>query len=321
LAVDQTDAEGRVHCPGCGARFLLLPKPLVQDESWLDEELARPTPAAPPLHQITAQQVREAEHFAEAGTRFVRPDRPPDPRWTFLTGVLTFPWYFTTLGVWAGMSFGLSLTLLLGQLTAILLASGASATVVVAGSAFMGLAWAFVLTASYCAACCRPVIEETAAGADVITAWPGVNFREWTAEVWLPGWCVLLAAALGWGVLYLFELTNWTYAVAAAVVVFPLLLLSALETGSALVPYSPLVWRSLLFVCWAWGGFYAVTLAVTLPATMALQAGYPEHPWLTATAAGPALAALFLIESRLLGRLAWRIEQWANRRAEQEADG
>jgi hypothetical protein len=94
--------------------------------------------------------------------------------------------------------------------------------------------------------------------------------------------------------------------------------LSALESGSAFMPYSRLIWRSLVNLCWAWLLFYGLTIGVGLALGKALELAYSRAPWLALLAAGPALATLVLIYARLLGRLAWRIEQWVATRADDD---
>jgi hypothetical protein len=93
----------------------------------------------------------------------------------------------------------------------------------------------------------------------------------------------------------------------SSLVLFPILLLSALECESFFVPLSPRVWGTLGRFAGTWLAFYIVSTlllaAWLVPTSFAVQAA----PYASVLLAAPALAAVMLIYARLLGRLAWRI--------------
>ena len=87
---------------------------------------------------------------------------------------------------------------------------------------------------------------------------------------------------------------------------YPIFLLSSLEANSVFVPLSLPILRSLISCWWGWLTFYALAALLGGSWLGLLLAGLPSFPFLTALACGPLLAAVLLIVSRLLGRLAWR---------------
>jgi hypothetical protein len=101
-------------------------------------------------------------------------------------------------------------------------------------------------------------------------------------------------------------------------VLYPVMLLSALESGSPAVPYSPHIFRSLKTVWWAWLALYlqsGVLFAVWLWLTVEF---FPDQPFGTLAIAAPALAAITLIYARLLGRLVWCAKRASEMSPEEE---
>ena len=90
------------------------------------------------------------------------------------------------------------------------------------------------------------------------------------------------------------------------VLLFPVLLLSAMESDSYLVPISPPVLRSLGSNPGAWFGFYIVSgILLAAASAVAIEGLKYFSPGLLL--AGPLLGAVGLIYCRLLGRLAWKV--------------
>jgi hypothetical protein len=152
------------------------------------------------------------------------------------------------------------------------------------------------------------ILRDTSYGGEAVEDWPNVLALEGLGE-WMYVLSGLLLAALP-GVLAA-PLWNWlgisrALAVALTVpVLFPVLLLSMLETDSPANPFSPSVWKSVWYGWLAWAEFYVVTLA-----TAALGAAFLIYlrrrgGWATeAVATGVVVTAAWMIYCRLLGRLA-----------------
>lgn len=318
-------AEGpRAVCSACGAQYDLDGGRAATDgDAFWDQELAdshQPRPEEPLAEPAPPSQPQEAQWYEHSAQRFVRSTPPPPPRWTFASGVFTFPFHRATVGAWGAMSVLLALVLAIGRTVWVLVFLGMGA-IVLSASLMIALAWLFVLAGGHAAACFRLVVEETAAGAEVVEGWPTANFRDWAVEIAPP--LVVVGASLlpGGAATYLFELPGWEATFVTAMVAFPLFYLSALESGSWLMPYSRMVWRSTGLLAWAWALFYGLTIGVGLLLAEAFAAAAERGMYLGLLAGGPLLAAYLLIYARLLGRLAWRIERWVeNQAGEEECD-
>ena len=242
-----------------------------------------------------------------------RDDPDPPPRWTFFSDVFNFPWQSGTLMRWVFLAIGctaLSLTWA-GAATLFLEASQSRSRAGFVGLGFLMLPtiWITFWSISYAAACCLPVITETAAGSRRIAEWPDPSFREWMVELIYLVYQAALVGAISYGITLLLRHTagaHWAVGPAAAVVLFPIVLLSSLEADSPWVPITWPVFRSLFQIAWAWLTFYALAGALWAGYLAAVAYGALRAPFLTAFATGPVLAAVLLISARLLGRLAWR---------------
>ncbi len=259
-----------------------------------------------------------------APTSFVAPqaivDRielPEAPRWTFFSGVFGFPWSRGMFARWAGISIGL---LIVGFVAAILLGTvgdnGLGRETVLATGAW-GLLVFFTLlwSLSYAAGLMLVVVRETAEGADTMNESPDIDWRDWVFQFVYMLEIAAQAVAAGWAVRWLLKLTlpDSPAAVVGLVgvsfLMFPVLLLSALESGSALAPFSAPIVRSLVRLGWAWGLFFLLTGALVAPiAGVAVLAVTPYY-WLGCLATGPLVAAYLIIYARLVGRLGWLITE------------
>jgi hypothetical protein len=259
-----------------------------------------------------------------APTSFVAPraiverlEVPDPPRWTFFSSVFGFPWSRGVLPRWAGISSGL---LVAGGTLAIVLGNVASEglgkeTVLAAGALSLLVFFALLWSLSYAASCLLVIVRETAEGADQMSESPDIDWRDWIFQLVYMAEILAQSIALGWFARWLLNLAlpgTAAPAIGLAVVTFvafPVFLLSALESGSALLPFSAPILRSLFRLSWAWGLFYLLTGALLIPVTM--LAAHIATPYATLGWLGPAplLAAYLLIYARLLGRLGWLITE------------
>jgi positive regulator of sigma E activity len=90
---------------------------------------------------------------------------------------------------------------------------------------------------------------------------------------------------------------------------FPLFLLSSMEADTMLVPYSPVMLRSLLKTPAGWCIVYFETLVLLVVVAMLLAVGVIFFPLATVVLAAPLLATAMFIQAKLYGRLAWHIGQ------------
>lgn len=292
-------------CPDCGTTTI-VPRP--------DPNARKNT--APDLvagkYDVGAQQVK-----APPPRRIVQPEAIENrrevaelPRWTFFSGVFTFPWRREALARWVYLSAGMIVTELLAAFITSLLASGDKMLVVGAGFAGLALLWFSVWTYSFASACFLAIVEDTANGADEVTEWPSGDWRDWLFPLVQVIFVQMIAGAIGYLVTLVLGaagITTWLPVPVATFFLFPFLLLSMLETNSVLNPFSPPIMKSLFTFWWGWLLYY-VLAAVPIVLWLAVAAGSILFVGALAAAVivGPVQAAVVLIEARLLGRLAWR---------------
>lgn len=309
----------RIKCPDCEG-----PVPVPARETVLQEKRSRHAAAihrrGGESYRLTAPPADDRRRRSNAYSRLwqaqgeVRTELPPPaPRWTFFTGVFGFPWRPDNVSRWMWLSLGF---LAVGWvLCAALYVAGRAAGYFGVVLAFfaMPLIWLSVWSFSYAAACGMAILQDTAAGNDRVTEWPEPNWREWAVQLFYVAFVLLVTAVLAYAAgraALLLDGPFWTSCLAVAFLLFPLLLLSALETGSVFLPVSGPVLRSLLRLWRAWPVFYGLTAALwsawAAAVVVSLQSlgGAVTVLW-----AAPVLTAVLFISARLMGRLAWSIAQ------------
>jgi len=276
------------------------PSPPLEDD---EEFYAAGKPVEPPaVPDLVEKYTRAAEQKRVSTAE----EPPPPPRWPLLSGILTFPFYPSSLAAWMGISIGLMVTgwffmvwfgpgLILGMWSARLF----GLPTCVAGA----------LTFGYAASCCLITIEETSNGWNAFEVSPGMEWKEW---IWNLAHFIVLglqSAMVGLVVqqiCLLMKFSNsWLPMVAGAYAVFPLVLLGALAAEGAWFPLAiGTILRSLVPLWWAWGLFYLEISAMAVGWTLLIKTGLVRAPWIVPLYAAPLLAAAILIYARLTGRLA-----------------
>ncbi|HEY2882250.1 MAG TPA: hypothetical protein VGJ15_07440, partial [Pirellulales bacterium] len=90
-------------------------------------------------------------------------------------------------------------------------------------------------------------------------------------------------------------------------VVFPIVLLSALEADSIIWPVSGAILSSLVRCWYAWLGFYLIVGGLHAAYEWGIYQLYDRSQLAAALVSGPLMATLAFIDARLLGRLTWLI--------------
>ena len=165
--------------------------------------------------------------------------------------------------------------------------------------AWIGVASAYGLT----------ILRETSHGCDAIESWPNVLMLEGLGGAVCMVNAIILCLLPGLLAAPLWHWLGTARPLMTAVgvpVLFPLFLLSMLETNSPTSPLSLPVWSSLWWAWRAWALFYLLTfgvaaMAVALPVAATVYAGRAVGVVVT----GVVIAAAWMIYCRLLGRLAW----------------
>ena len=230
-------------------------------------------------------------------------------------------------GVWAFFGYRSTVTYcLLLSLAACLITVLIRSAVALMGGGGIAQFWALVCFAFLAiltpaalfglAACCVAVVADSANGADEISRWPNIDFLEWLPDSFyvingmffggMPG------LALYW-LLGLVGAPTWLGTLAALIPVlmlFPVALLSMLENGSLLNPFSGPVWDSLTTARRYWKVFFAqaalLALVGWLGCLLLVQGGQ-----LTVFFASAWLVVAVMLYCRLLGRLAWVCQEAA----------
>ncbi len=253
-------------------------------------------------------------------TRPILEEPPPDylavpPKraslgWAFTNNVFTFPWTQCAVVQWIFASIGLIAAGELGLLAFMGLMSGSQPGVLMAGSLGLGAFWATLLSLSYLAASLFDITVNAAYNSDKAHDWPNADWRE---RIWyLLRVCFLLALAgvPAFGIAQLSSLAGnffWPAFAAVEFVLFPVLLLSALEADSLFWPVSEPILGSLLRVGYGWGVFYLLSALLLAGCLLLTVVTFRSLTLLCPLVAGPVLAAAIFIYARLLGRLTWLI--------------
>ena len=233
---------------------------------------------------------------------------PPPPRWTFFSGVFTFPWQGFNIGRWGGMTFGLSMTGCAFIFTLDLLGflhgkmSNSAVMGVPAALVTIGLA---LITCSFCAASVLAAIQDTADGHDEVQETSMPDWDQWTFTFISMFSLAAAAGAIGLP-LSLIEPIGPAAFLISTLIFFPILLLSAMETDSFFMPYSPPVLSTLRRYWHGWLLFYLLTTMMLLAWCIAFGFVFIVAPYAAMILSGPVLGAMMLIYARWLGRLAWR---------------
>jgi hypothetical protein len=259
---------------------------------------AQPVAPAPGQIQLDEIEFRDDERYKPA----------PPPRWTFFSGVFTYPWRPQSMLPWVTLSIGIACCGITALLVLAGLYSGSQGGTLMAG--FLGLAWIWlaILAGSYAAACLFAVTETTAYNFDEPYDWPEPDWRERFFHFLWVGWCLGLPVALVVTPASLVAESMQDRLLIVAVstaILFPVFLLSTLETNS-LSPLSGPVWSSLGREAAAWIIFYLLSGSIVGGSGFATIELY-KHWGMLVVLLAPLWAASVLIYARLLGRLAWRI--------------
>lgn len=300
------DERYQIRCPDCHE---LIDVPAKKDIPAPPRRTLKTEPIGVYVAGTAHARPQLETSYLEVQAEIRREADDPPPRWTFFSGVFSFPWSEGVLPRWGFLAVGYTaLLLLLAWIASMASQVSGYAGVTIAFLALPAI-WIGLWTFSYSAACCLPVLTDTAAGMNRITNWPDPVWKEWMADLIYAAFIAALAIAVGYGVGKLSDLLGggfWIACVATSFLLFPVFLLSSLEADSAFVPLSGPILRSLVSLWWGWLLFYLFSAMLVGGSSALPLIGARSFPWLAAFFAGPLTAAVLLILARLLGRLAWR---------------
>ncbi len=248
------------------------------------------------------------DYLANARERGLLREEPlqPIPKWTFFSGVFTFPWWRGNIGRWIGMTVGLAITGQLVLAAVLEILGGLGLGGIGMPILMMLLAAMSLVTFMFCSACFLAAVDDTADGHDEPQEATFPPLDQWLFSFFGVAGIWLMSGALG----YPFSLVPAVGPAAILVssfVLFPILLLSAMECDSFFLPWSPNVWKTLVRFPGSWLMFYLISTAVLAAWYVSTAIGLQSAPALAVLLGALALAAVILVYARLLGRLAWRI--------------
>ncbi len=180
---------------------------------------------------------------------------------------------------------------------------------------------------AYGSGCVVAIIRDTASGNDDVADWHDTEFPEAMARALDVLFPMAGAGALGFGVyLILLPLVGGQFLATAigglvALLIYPIMLVSALENGAFWVVVSGSTLR-LIF------GFFSGWLLINLEMAIVTGAwlqftrvGSQYLPIITAILGAPLYAAVLMIDARLLGRFLYRANEIVSERAAQNDEG
>ena len=246
--------------------------------------------------------VQEYLEAAEAKFREREGEKLGPTRFPMVVGVFDFPWRLSTLASLLPMS--LMLTIAAGMQVFFFtygVQAGLMGVRTIGVAAFVATVMAFC----YATACCVTVIQETANGTVSIEEWPAVlNWKEWAwGSVF--AWAMLLESA-ALALLPTFWLGKWTWipTIVLAAAIFPVVYLASSEAGMW-VPCSARVLGSLARRPLLWGLFSSEFVGVLAGSSVLCGGALFVLHWWALLFCCPLLAAVMLLEARLIGRIAW----------------
>jgi DNA-directed RNA polymerase subunit RPC12/RpoP len=313
-----------MKCPICGT----LLHPEVRDEAWsircpdcLEEvrvparsEIpvkAKPKPIPSPgeyavgvIHQAAPMSTQVYDQISAIKEK----ELDPPPKWTFFSQVFGYPWSRHVWHRWLWMSIGWMVDwLLIAQAIDFLMMGGYMGV----AAAFMALPaiWVTFLALSYTVACCLTIIEDTGNGIQNIDEWPEPDWREWMVNLIYLGFLFSLGQVL---VYFLgsvagpaLDFLNLSLILVCAI--YPVILLSSLESGSAMIPFSKGVFVSMLTHFRYWVLYYVISAGVTFAWGVSVYYSLRFSFVWSGVWQGMLIATLAIVQARLVGRLAWRV--------------
>ena len=313
--VDQ--AGKKITCPDCFAEVTLPSREVIIRRYKKQRRLRnREASAAGEDHlydlKSSTKPARVMTPYLDAQAEVHTEPPPPIPRWTFFSGVFSFPWQSGTLARLIYLTIGFVACGIVGAVAVSVFHSISPVFMGVLAFFVLPLIWLMLWTLSYAAACCLTIVQDTAAGNDRIVQWPEPIWKEWVMQLIYVVYMAGLAVSTGYLVGRLTGAVGpgewkWLPMTIAVFFLFPFILLSSMAAQSPWTPVAMPIMRSLRSLWWGWLAYYGLTGLL-----FGLLGGLA---WLVASGSPAAAvmvvaffaASILFIAARLLGRLAWRI--------------
>ncbi|MCY2992592.1 MAG: hypothetical protein NTY19_32630 [Planctomycetota bacterium] len=260
-----------------------------------------------PRGNVLTENARAILAKAEAELKELEESQPqPPPEWPSVTVFLSFLWEPGAAIRWIILTLVGYAVVALSYGVAALSSGGpiAQFEAMALGVVLLTLVIVWVLTSSIC---CLAVVQDTANGYDKIEHWPGIGITEWVLDAFFvlaSSFAAFMPAAFLASISPWLSLPAWL----AGLAVFPFFLLSTLETGSRVMIYSPLIWRTWRMARPLWRRFFLQSSGVILVALGALACLAWGGFIFRALGSASLIASLF-VYFRLLGTLARKLAE------------
>ncbi|MFT3882345.1 MAG: hypothetical protein QM703_22175 [Gemmatales bacterium] len=248
--------------------------------------------------------------LSEAEENRIKPDEAPKS--LFFEGVLTFPWQSKNIGAWIWLSIGFTVCLLIFRLIAHVLETGGMAAGVGGGALGMASLLLVVFTLSYGCACWFNTINYTSAGSKAVD-WATEGWRENVITFLRFGYYFALAMMMATPMLVLNIISIGTVAwLMGTLFLFPVFLFSGLASLTFWNFLHGGVIKKMLLKIHQYLLMYGLMLIIFFIAGVPAYFG-TQYGWLCLIA-GPLCGAAWLIYGRLLGRMAYLLQQEPKRK-------
>lgn len=309
LARVATDGDLKLHDP------IVIPSspdssPLSQEVKKKKKKKTEPAPVENQPSLDTPTTDVHMYRLSEAEENRIKLDEAPKS--LFFEGVFAFPWQIANLGQWIWLSLGFSICLLLLRLIYVVVESGSMYASV--GAAAIGMASLFLVcfTLAKGCACWSSTITYTAAGSKAVD-WATEGWRENIITLMRIGYYFVLALMMSTPLLVLNFISIGTYLwLAGALFLFPVFLFSGMASLTFWNFLHGVVIKKMILK------LHQYLLMSLLGTVIFFIAGVPayfatQYGWLSLIA-GPLCAAAWLIYGRLLGRMAYLLQQEPKRK-------
>ncbi len=301
-----------ITCPDCRRPFeIKAPPPAVAKYRWTEDDglelRIEPTFERPQLEKPVLPVIEDKRKPRRATRR-----EKPLPLERLVSGVANFLWYSNVWSRWLGYSIVLliPLELLHFGFNQPLTPNGtrSAGAVLALLAALVQLSVWFI---SICATLLR-VLDDTSDGLDRVENWPeGYLFTGVRPAAMIFFGLVLsvLPGGIIFGAIRLEGDLSWLPIAISVLILFPFVLLSMLETDSALTPFSKNIWEGLHVAGEAWTATYAFSLAICgiFAAIDWASKEFISVPEISSAIGALSFVAALFVYYRLLGRLAWML--------------
>ncbi|HMO35545.1 MAG TPA: hypothetical protein PKA06_05835 [Gemmatales bacterium] len=248
--------------------------------------------------------------LSDAEENRIKPDAPPSL--LFFDGVFTFPWEGKNLFPWIWLTLGFVFIYLLLALTVHIGNSDSMVAKVGAGAVMMASLLVYVFVLSYGCMCWVNTINYTAAGSHSVE-WHSEGWKENVVHFLRIGYYLFLAMLMASPLLVLnFFEYGWLLWMAGVLLLFPLFLFS----GFASLTFWNFLHEQVIRQIVAKLPHYLTMyfLGLGLFAFISISEYFAQQYYMLAFIAGPITAAAWLIYGRLLGRMAYVLQQSPKRK-------